>query len=82
MKKILELYEATNWFEEVSRQELCDKNEEVFTCYNLASEDAIIGRGIFDADDFVKAVKYGIELAKEGYDDIEVDRKPIVEEEE
>lgn len=46
-----------------------DSNKEVFYVNNLADcpEDAIIGRSLFDAYDWLKAVKYGIELAQQGY---------------
>ena len=41
----------------------------VFSAHNLAEcpEDAIIGRDIFDAHDWLRAVNFGIELAKQGY---------------
>lgn len=44
-----------------------------FSVHNLAEcpEDAIIGRDLFDARDWLNAVKYGMELAKQGYDEIE-----------
>lgn len=35
-------------------------------------EDAIIGRALFDADDYVDALNKGIELAKAGYDRVEI----------
>lgn len=45
----------------------------VFDVYNLAEcpEDAIIGRDLFDADSWIAAVRYGMSLAKAGYDGIE-----------
>lgn len=45
----------------------------VFRVWNLAEcpEDAIIGRDLFNASDWIDAVKYGMELAKQGYDEIE-----------
>lgn len=46
-----------------------DTGKTVFSVYNLADcpEDAIIGRSLFDAHDWLDAVKYGIELARQGY---------------
>lgn len=50
-----------------------DDGNELFYVYDLSDcpEDAIIGRGLFDAFDWINAVKYGMELAKQGYDHIE-----------
>lgn len=44
----------------------------VFSAWNLneCPEDAVIGRDLFDEKDFIKAVKLGMELAKQGYDDV------------
>lgn len=44
-----------------------------FDVYDLSEcpEDAIIGRDLFDAKDYIKALKKGIELAQMGYTDIE-----------
>lgn len=36
------------------------------------SEDAVIWRDLFNADDFLEAVRFGMDLARKGYDDIEV----------
>ena len=49
-----------------------ETGKEVFNAYNLADcpEDAIIGRSIFDAYDWLGAVKYGMELAAQGYTDV------------
>ena len=38
---------------------------------NECPEDAIISRDLFDAEDYIKAVKYGITLAQQGYTDVE-----------
>lgn len=35
-------------------------------------EDCIIGRDLFSVDDFLYAVRFGMDLARKGYDDIEV----------
>ena len=49
-----------------------DTGKEVFSAYNLAEcpEDAIIGRDLFDAYDWLRAVEYGMELASQGYADV------------
>ena len=43
---------------------------------NECPEDAIIGRSIFDGDDFIKAVELGFRIALKGYDEIVVKRVP------
>lgn len=53
---------------------LFDQNDSmVFSAWNLNEclEDAVIGRDLFDELDFIKAVKLGISLAKQGYDDVD-----------
>ena len=55
------------------QQMLVDENgKEIFSVWDLTDcpEDAIIGRDLFDADDYVLTLKRGMELAKQGYDDI------------
>lgn len=44
-----------------------------FDAYNLneCPEDAIIGRDLFDAYDYIRALNKGIELAKMGYDQVD-----------
>ena len=77
MKKIkyLVLEESGNDYEGVTYQELYDDSKETsisFCASNLCEcpEDAIIGRGLFDACDYVDALNRGIELAKMGYDKV------------
>ena len=56
-------------------QRLVDENgNEIFSVWDLTDcpEDAIIGRNLFDADDYVRTLKRGMELAKRGYDNIVV----------
>ena len=45
-----------------------------FYVYNLSDcpEDAIIGRDLFDAYDFIHAVEFGINLARKGYTKIKL----------
>lgn len=52
-----------------------DKENNIhFSVCNLQEcpEDAIIGRALFDVDDYVKALNKGIELAKKGYTSVEI----------
>lgn len=51
-----------------------DNNSVLFSCYNLneCPEDAIIGRDLFDGEDYIRAIKFGMELAKKGYTDVEI----------
>ncbi len=73
MKKVLKLYVEEDRYEGVRYQEVSDELETKFSVSDLSEcpEDAIIGRDLFDADDYLRAVKYGIALAKQGYDDVE-----------
>lgn len=56
-------------YQKVSNEE----GKHLFSVWNLTEcpEDAIIGRDLFDASDYINAVRFGMELAKVGYDDIE-----------
>lgn len=73
MKKTLTLYEDTSKWYGLCGQTVCDENGVIFNVYNLneCPEDATIGRDLFNAKDFLEAVKYGIELAKQGYTEVE-----------
>ena len=55
-----------------SSQEVYDVGNCVFNVWNLdeCPEDAIIDRSLFSAYDWLRAVKYGIELARQGYTDV------------
>lgn len=46
----------------------------VYSVWNLCDcpEDAIVDRSLFSAYDYVRAVEYGMELAKQGYDSVSV----------
>lgn len=50
-------------------QEVYDGGSLLFRVYDLCDcpEDAIIGRDLFDAHQWLEAVRYGMELAKQGY---------------
>ena len=73
MKKFLKLYVEEDRYVGVCHQNVSDELETKFSVSNLSEcpEDAIIGRDLFDASDYLRAVKYGIALAKQGYDDVE-----------
>ena len=52
-----------------------DNNDDmVFSVCNLneCPEDAVIGRDLFDEQDFINAVKLGMKLAQEGYTDCKI----------
>ena len=77
--KLLKLYEEEREYEGIAYQELSNPDEETdgirvrFSVGNLSEcpEDAIIGRDLFDASDYLHALKVGIKLAKAGYDDVD-----------
>lgn len=73
MKKILKLYVEESYYEGITYEQVNDEEKALFRVCNLneCPEDAIIGRDLFDAHDYLKAVRYGIELAKQGYDEVE-----------
>lgn len=43
-------------------------------------EDAIIGRDLFDADDFIYAVRFGMNLRDKGYTDLQITEQEWEEE--
>ena len=51
-----------------------DCKEFDFTAYNLCEypEDATVNRDLFNGDDYLDAIRLGMELAREGYTSIEV----------
>lgn len=51
-------------------QTITDKENDInFSVYNLTDclEDAVIGRDLFNSDDYIRALNKGIELAGKGY---------------
>lgn len=52
---------------------------QVFQAHDMSEcpEDAILGRDLFTALDFVEAVKLGMKLAKEGYENTDIVYKEI-----
>lgn len=77
MKIKATVYSHNDPYEGITAQEVEINNKEEFNCYNLdeCPEDAIIGRDLFDANDYLNAVEFGIKLAKQGYDGIEIEEK-------
>lgn len=51
-----------------------NNDDMVFSVCNLneCPEDAVIGRDLFDEQDFINAVKLGMQLAQEGYTDCKI----------
>ena len=51
-----------------------DSEKFFFTAYNLCEcpEDATVDRDLFNGDDYLDAIRFGMELAREGYTSIEV----------
>lgn len=77
----LKVTERENKYDGVTMQKVWSDNEDEkvsFSVYNLSecSEDAIIGRSLFDAGDFIGTVKLGFRIAKRGYDKITVTDVP------
>lgn len=72
-KKILKLADDQEWGLREQTVYDPDTDGELFRVYDLTEcpEDATIDRDLFDAGDYLRAVRYGIELAKEGYDEVE-----------
>ena len=62
-----------DWEEVIDR----DTGRCLYYVSNLEPEDAIIGRDLFDGWNWVEAVRYGMELAKQGYDGIDVENVTI-----
>ena len=64
---VLDYSESKDDYEDIRGQELYNEIEKInFSVYNLADcpEDAIIGRDLFTADDYIDALHKGMELAK------------------
>lgn len=71
--KIFKLVEEEDEYNSItSSQTVYDGDKTVFDVWNLdeCPEDAIIDRSLFNAFDWLRAVKYGIELARQGYTNV------------
>ncbi len=74
MKLELEIKQEVDSYDDtITYQELTDeKNDIHFSVANLdwQPEDAIIGRELFSAGSYIKALNKGIELANKGYTEV------------
>ena len=62
----------------VCAQELSWNHDNFKGCFHVCdlwdcSEDAIIGRDLFDAQDFIHTIEFGMGLARKGYTGIDVE---------
>ena len=62
----------------VESQELLDPDDNMRLVFDVRNftfcpEDAIIERGLFNASDYIRTLNKGIELAKAGYDRVEIE---------
>lgn len=60
-----------------SYQEITDEKEGfIFSASDLTEcpEDATLYRDLFNAEDYISAVEFGMKLAQEGYDYIQVEK--------
>lgn len=68
--------ERPGYDDEIGYQEVTDSDtsKTVFVVWNLTGcpEDAMIEREVFNAQDWLRAVNFGIELGKAGYDFAEI----------
>jgi hypothetical protein len=77
--KLLYLYEEAQECKGTVYQEVSNPEEDVdgistnFSVCDLSDcpEDAIIGRSLFDAKDYLRAIRTGMKLAKYGYEDVD-----------
>lgn len=73
----LQLHESVNEYGVPHYQNIFDMQEEenLFSVCDLCEcpEDAMIVRDLFSADEYIEAVKLGMEIAQNGYTDIEVE---------
>lgn len=53
-------------------EEVYDGDKLLFDVYDLTDypEDAIIGRSLFSTSNWINAVRFGMELFRQGYDDV------------
>lgn len=78
MKKIKKL-KIVREFDEydciIESEELYDKDKCIYSVHSLTDcpEDAIIERDLFSAEEYVDAVRYGMNLYANGYDDVEIE---------
>lgn len=85
IEKILKLdvHVGEDIYEGIYRESIHDNDNDIYFSVNNLSEcpeDAIIGRDLFDSNDYIRALNKGIELANKGYTRVEFG-KEIKEEE-
>ena len=74
----LNVYYRTDDYGDVYSEGIEDKTHDIyFGVHDLyeCPEDAIIGRDLFDSEDYIKALNKGIELAELGYSEVVANRK-------
>lgn len=74
-KLLLDVEYEEDYYGYERSQTINNKENDIYFCvYNLneCPEDAIIGRNLFTADNYIKALNEGIELAKKGYTSVEI----------
>ncbi len=71
------VYSVSDNYNDTVYQLVKINDRKCFSVCNLSNcpEYAMIGRDLFDADDYLKAIKFGMNLAKQGYDDIQIEFK-------
>ena len=77
MKLVLKYVCECNDYDETVYEAVYNKDEGVsFSVSDLSEcpEDACIGRDLFDAHDFIKTLKLGMELANKGFTEIELEQ--------
>jgi hypothetical protein len=70
----LDMTIETNWLDLQSHEIYNKENGINFSAYPLTDcpDDATVERDLFNGYDYVKALNKGIELAKKGYDKVEI----------
>lgn len=82
MLRKFKVTEVTSEYGRVIQQRIEDEEENwLFEVNDLTEcpEDAMIMRDLFDANEYIDAVKLGIELGRRGYTGIEVEKTMEVE---
>lgn len=80
MKYPMRLFENYDYYKDgIDAQTLCwnyDNFKGKFHVSDMCEcpEDAIISRDLFTADDFINVIRFGMDLAKKGYTDIDLTR--------
>lgn len=77
----LDLNVEKNWLD-LGTHEIHDEENGInFSAYPLTDcpEDATVERSLFNGYDYVEALNKGIELAKKGYDKVEINKVEVEE---